>query len=136
KEYEIPPTRGVIEAHNGDEIIPIVLNETKYTLFADPKFVEDPVDASEKVQKVVGGDAKEYEELMRADSRYAVLKKKLTKSQSDEISKLELKGVGTREASYRTYPQGSLSAQVLGFVNDEGKGTYGIEQYMDDRLHG
>ncbi len=136
KEYEIPPERGVIEAHNGDQIIPIVLNETKYTLFADPKFVEDPVDASAQVQKIVGGNAKEYEDLMRLDTRYAILKKKLTKDQSEEITALELKGIGTREASYRTYPQGALASQILGFVNDEGQGTYGIEQYLDDRLKG
>src|SRR5438067_1402199 len=42
KEYEIPATRGVIEAHSGETIVPIVLNEAKYTLFADPKFIKNP----------------------------------------------------------------------------------------------
>ncbi len=136
KEYEIPPERGIIEAHNGNQVIPIVLNEAKYTLFADPKFIENSADASTQVQKIVGGDVSEYEKLMKLDTRYAILKKKLTKAQSEDIEKLELKGIGTRKASYRTYPQGSLAAQVLGFVNDEGQGTYGIEQYFDDRLKG
>lgn len=136
KQYEIPAERGVIEAHNGDELIPIVLNETKYTLYADPKFVENPAEASQAIQKIVGGDAKEYEELMQLDTRYAVLKKKLTKEQSEEVLALELKGIVTQKAVYRTYPQGSLASQLLGFVNDEGKGTYGIEQYLDDRLKG
>ena len=36
KQYEVPAKRGVIEAHSGDTVVPIVLNETKYTLFADP----------------------------------------------------------------------------------------------------
>lgn len=136
KEYEIPATRGVIEAHNGDTIVPIVLNEPKYTLFADPSFVDDAVDASEKIQKIIGGKATDYEQQMRADSRYAVLAKKLSKEQSEQIAALELKGIGTREVQYRTYPQGTLAAQVLGFVNDEGEGKYGIEQYLDDKLKG
>ena len=136
KEYEIPAERGVIEAHNGDSYVPIVLNEIKYTLFADPKFIENPAEAAGKVQGVVGGDSKEYEELMKADSRYVILAKKLDKAKKDAVDELEIKGVGTREALYRTYPQGRLAAQVLGFVNDEGVGTYGLEQAMDDELSG
>lgn len=136
KEYEIPATRGIIEAHNGDSIVPIVLNEPKYTLFADPKFVEDSVDASEKLQKIVGGSATEFEAAMHQETRYAILAKKLTKDQADQINNLELKGIGTREVQYRTYPQGTLGAQLLGFVNDEGEAAYGVEQYLDDKLQG
>jgi cell division protein FtsI/penicillin-binding protein 2 len=73
---------------------------------------------------------------MREDTRYAVLAKKLSKEKSDQITNLKLKGIGTREGSQRTYPQGTLASQVLGFVNDEGKGTYGIEQYLDSQLGG
>src|SRR5262245_32887627 len=47
KEYEVPAKRGVIEAHNGKERVPIVLNEVKYTLFADPIYVKDKDDAAE-----------------------------------------------------------------------------------------
>ncbi len=136
KEYEIPAQRGVIEAYSGEDRIPIVLNEPKYTLFADPKFVEDPKSAAAALQPIVGGDLAEYEEQMRQDTRYAVLKKKLSREQGQKIEDLELKGVGTREEPYRTYPQGSLASQLLGFVNDEGKGTYGVEQYMDNELKG
>lgn len=136
KEYEIPAERGVIEAHHGEDVVPIVLNEVKYTLFADPKFVENTGEAAGKIQGVVGGNAAEFEELMKADSRYVVLAKKLDKDKKAAIDALELKGVGTREALYRTYPQGGLAAQALGFVNDEGVGTYGIEQALNEELSG
>lgn len=136
KEYEIPAERGVIEAHNGEGFVPIVLNEVKYTLFADPKFVENSGEAATKVQGIIGGDASEYERLMKANSRYVVLAKKLNKDKKEAVDKLELKGVGTREALYRTYPQGSLGAQILGFVNDEGQGSYGLEQALNEELSG
>jgi cell division protein FtsI (penicillin-binding protein 3) len=137
KEYEIPPERGVIEARSGAATVPIVLNETKYTLFADPAFVEDPSAAASAVAAIVGGNENDYEELMRSrDTRYVVLAKKLDKEQHERIVDLELKGVGTREASYRTYPQGRLASQLLGFVNDEGAGTYGLEQALDEELRG
>jgi cell division protein FtsI (penicillin-binding protein 3) len=136
KEYEIPATRGIIEAHSGGQVIPIVLNETKYTLFADPKFIKDPKAAAQAVQGVIGGKTEDIETKMRADTRYAVLAKKLSKDQKDKIDGLKLKGVGTRETQYRTYPQGTLAAQVLGFVNDEGDGKYGLEQALDSDLKG
>lgn len=136
KEYELPATRGIIEAHSGDTLVPIVLNETKYTLFADPKFVKDPAAASKAVQGVIGGNANDYETKMKSNGRYVVLAKKLSKEQNDKLVALKLKGIGTRESDYRTYPQGSLAAQLLGFVDDDGHGKYGIEQALNSELTG
>jgi len=136
KEYEVAPERGVVSAYDGDKVVPLVLNEERFTLFADPKFVKNPEAAAAKIQKVIGGDQYDYEKKMQADSRYAILAKKLTRAQSEAITELELKGVGTRSESQRVYPQGSLAAQVLGFVNDEGQGKYGVEQFLDNDLRG
>ncbi len=136
KEYEIPAQRGVIEAHNGEGVVAIVLNESKYTLFADPQFIKDPVKTAGEVQKVLGGNVQDYEDKMRAKSRYVVLAKKLDKDQKSRIAGLDLKGIGTREVPYRTYPQGTMAAQLLGFVNDEGEGKYGVEQALDKTLKG
>lgn len=136
KEYEIPADRGVIEARDGNSIVPIVLNEDMYTLFADPKYIKDPQATADQLARIIGGNANEYEEMMRADTRYAVLAKKLPKEKHEEIDKLEIKGIGTRATPQRTYPQGALASQILGFVDDEGEGKYGIEQYLNDELKG
>lgn len=136
KEYEIPAERGIIEAHDGSAVVPIVLNEDTYTLFADPKFIKDAKDVAQKIAPLAGGNSQDYQDKMSQDTRYAILAKKLNKSQKEQIEKLELKGIGLRTESVRTYPQGALAAQLLGFVNDEGKGTYGIEQFLDDQLRG
>lgn len=136
KEYEIPAERGVIEAYDGHNIVPIVLNEEIYTLFADPYYIGDKKAAAEKLASLTGGEASDYESKMQADTRYAVLAKKLNEAKKEEIEKLDIKGVGLRAESIRTYPQGSLAAQILGFVNDEGYGKYGVEEYLDTQLHG
>ncbi len=136
KEYEVAPERGTIQAHDGDKVVPLVLNEERFTLFADPKFIRDPETVAAKIQKMIGGNQTDYEQKMKADTRYAVLAKKLTRAQADAIAKLELKGVGTRAQPQRVYPQGSLAAQVLGFVNDEGDGKYGVEQFLNKDLKG
>lgn len=136
KEYEIPAERGVIAVQNGGDEVPIVLNEIKYTIFADPLYIEDIDETAKKVAEVTGGDESTYRELMQMETRYAILEKKQDETIRDKIIDLELKGVGAREAVIRTYPQGSLASQVLGFVNDDGEGRYGLEEALNDRLKG
>lgn len=136
REKEIPAERGVIYAYNGNQVVPLVLNETKYTVFADPQFIDDPSDAATKIQAVIGGNIKDIEAKMRLNSRYSVLAKKVNKKQKEEIEALKIKGIGVREERYRAYPQNELAAHILGFVNDEGEGKYGIEQYWNNDFKG
>lgn len=136
REYEVPAQRGMILAHDDDITVPIVLNEDKFTLFADPKFIEDPKEVAKTLTAISGGNAAEYEAKMRETTRYAVLAKKLGESVKQKIEQLGIKGIGLRTESVRTYPQGGLAGQLLGFVNDEGQGNYGVEQALNDDLKG
>ncbi len=136
KQYSIPAERGIIEAYSGNSVVPIVLNEEVYTLFADPVYVADKKAVAEQLSKITGDKAKDYLAKMSKDTRYAVLAKKLDNKKKTAIEKLKFKGVGLRTESIRAYPQGDLAAQLLGFVNDGGQGTYGIEQFMDSQLAG
>jgi cell division protein FtsI (penicillin-binding protein 3) len=137
KEYQVPAERGIIWAQNGSETTPLVLNETLYTLFADPVYVKEPEKIAVSIASVINGDAaKITEQLKSVDTRYVVLAKRLSKEQHQKITDLNEAGIGTREETHRTYPQGSLAAQVLGFVNDEGEGQYGLEQALNDSLSG
>lgn len=137
KQYEISAERGVIKAYDGSKVVPIVLNQKLYTLFVDPSLVKHPDKYASAVSSVVGGQPGDYLRLLQAkNTRYVILKKQLTQAQSDKIRKLEYAGLGTEVVPSRTYPQGSLAAQVLGFVNDEGVGQYGLEQALNKQLAG
>lgn len=137
KQYEIPATRGIIKAHNGDTVVPIVLNQKLYTLFADPVHIKDVDKYANEVAKLIGGQPSDYtERLKKKNTRYVVLGKKLTEEQHEKVVALELPGLGTDEQLYRTYPQQQLASQLLGFVNNEGEGRYGIEQAMNKELTG
>jgi cell division protein FtsI (penicillin-binding protein 3) len=137
KQYEIPAKRGVIEAYNGEDTVPIVLNETKYLLFADPVYITNPEDAAAELKEILGGDEAGFVELMKTpDTRYVVMAKNLDEPTKEKIEQLELKGIGLRPVELRTYPQGQLASQLLGFVNDDGEGRYGVEQALDEVLSG
>lgn len=137
KQYQIPASRGIIEAHDGAGIVPIVLNQELYTLYADPVYVKDPSATAAKLVSIVGGNSSEYSrEMQTPNTRYVPLARKLSDSQSQRILALKLPGIGTQGQDYRTYPQGALAAQVLGFVDTDGVGQYGLEQALNTQLAG
>ncbi len=137
KQYEIPASRGIIEAHDGNNIIPIVLNQELYTLYADPTLITNSSDNALKIASIIGGDADHYAKLMKTSgTRYAVLAKKLNADQGKKILALKIPGIGTQVQDYRTYPQGTLASQLLGFVDGDGAGQYGLEQALNGQLQG
>ena len=137
KQYQIPATRGIIEAEDGNSVVPIVLNQKLYTLFADPPFIKHPDVVASQISKIVGGSPQSYlPALTMKGTQYAVLAKKLTQTQSDAITKLKDPGLGTQGQYYRVYPDGDLAAQLLGFVNQNGVGVYGVEQALNPQLAG
>jgi cell division protein FtsI/penicillin-binding protein 2 len=137
KQYEIPARRGTIVAYDGTEKVPIVLNEKLYTVYADPLYIKQPGDVARVVASVAGGNASDYQHSMEnKERRYVILAKKVSKEKKDKILSYKYPGVGAQEQTYRTYPQGSMAAQLLGFVNEGGQGKYGIEQELDNTLAG
>ncbi len=138
KKFDLPATRGLIYAKDGDQAVPLVLNEPVYTVYADPVEVKEVNKISSLIYRVAGGETVKGFEVQLTDKkrRYVVLAQQVNKTQADLIMKEELRGVGTQVEQKRVYPEGSLAAQVLGYVNREGKGQYGIEGALDDRLAG
>lgn len=137
KQYQIPAMRGLIKAHDGSEILPIVLNQQLYTLYADPTYIKQPTQTATRLAAITGDNETKYNTLIKTkNTRYVILAKKLNPAQQAKITALQLPGIGTVAQNYRTYPQGNLVSQVLGFVDDEGQGKYGIEQALNKQLKG
>ncbi|MEK7625814.1 MAG: penicillin-binding protein 2 [Patescibacteria group bacterium] len=137
KEQQILPRRGTIDAFDGTTRVPFVLNEDTYTLFVDPKYIKEKDRTSEKLAKILGVNSKEIKEkINNSETRYVVIAKRVDQKKKDQIEDLNLVGVGLRTVPMRSYPNGNLASQLLGYVDQEGSGKYGIEQYMDGDLKG
>ncbi|HEY8999311.1 MAG TPA: penicillin-binding protein 2 [Candidatus Saccharimonadales bacterium] len=136
-QHEIPATRGLIEAHQGNSIVPIVLNQTLYTMYADPTMIKNVSQVAGTLASVLGGNEATFAaKLQTKNTRYVVLAQKVTQVQETALLKPKYPGLGGLAQDYRTYPDGSLASQLLGFVNNNGKGEYGIEQYLNGTLAG
>ena len=138
KQYEIPASRGLIYAMNGNKTSKLVMNETVYTLFIDPqeynKNKKDEIIST--LKQVAGGNlVAGFEKLFDKDNRYQVLGKKLSRTQAEKIKEKKYSGIGFTPETRRVYPEGSLASQILGFVNSSG-GNYGVEASLNKQLTG
>lgn len=138
RQYNLPAVRGEIYALDSGRPSKLVLNETVYTVWADPKVVEEPGKIIDTLKRVAGGNVRDnFEQLLdKKDTRYQILATKITSKQAQMIKKEQIYGLGFERGERRVYPEGQLAAQTLGFVNAEGVGQYGVESGLNDRLEG
>jgi stage V sporulation protein D (sporulation-specific penicillin-binding protein) len=140
KRYEIPAERGTINAFDGSEKVPLVLNEQRYNIVADPEIITDKEETALRVADVLKVNKEDVLKSLVRESRYEILAKKQTKEIKMQIEKLmadgDIIGVFAELIVQRVYPNGALASQVLGFVNDDGEGNYGIEEALNAELSG
>lgn len=130
--------RGEIYAMNNGTPSKIVMNENVYTVFVDPTHVSEPDRIVASLKRIVGGNTQpNLDALVRVkDSQYQIVAKYVTYQQANMLKEEKLAGLGFQKKTRRVYPETQLAAQVLGFVTDEGEGSYGIEGALDKRLKG
>jgi cell division protein FtsI (penicillin-binding protein 3) len=138
KRLTIPAKRGRIYALTGQIPVPLVMNQDVYTVFADPTETTNDSEIISTIEKIAGGNARENLQglLNKKDSRYQILATKISLAQANMIKNKKLNGVGFQKGTQRVYPEGSLGAQILGFVDDSGVGKYGVESKLNDQLNG
>lgn len=103
-------------------------------------------DALIGVLGLTGDDAARLRDRFTTDSAYVVLRSGLDGPTADRVraalSDGTVAGVTLEREPVRVYPQAgggkdsTLAAHILGFVNGEGQGQYGVERYYQDALAG
>lgn len=136
--FIIPAARGQVYAKSGTETVPLVMNTTVYTVFADPATVTEKQKVIDTLKQVAGGNVRtDFGKLLDVEgSRYQILATKLSRVQADKIKEATLNGIGFQAVTQRVYPEGALAAQILGFVDTTGQGRYGLESHQNDVLKG
>ncbi|MFA4930699.1 MAG: penicillin-binding protein 2 [Patescibacteria group bacterium] len=129
--------RGQIYDTNG---YPMAANLSLPALSVIPNQVDDPEYTAKKLSLILHLSRQEEMELEEAMSSKALymppIKHKLTDEEVAEIKEYDLPGVILTPEDWRFYPEGTLAAQVLGYLDAENNGQYGIEGYFNDELMG
>ncbi len=137
RKFEIPAARGQLFVQDGDGTTsPIAMDQTLDIVYADPRYVMDKATTASRLAAAIGGSASQYETELNNGIDYVELATRVPLTTGAQIEHLGLPGIGLTQQSYRIYPEGSLAAQVLGFVNTNGVGQYGLEQYLNKQLSG
>jgi len=132
--------RGEIYMMDGDEnVVPVVMNAKVWTVIIDPLVSRG--DRGEIEQKI-SSIAKDYvvisdwNEVFDSGLRYYVVARNVPHKQAQAIKEAELDGVWLQATTKRVYPEGVFAAPLLGFVNADGIGQYGVEGALNSDLAG
>src|SRR5438309_4523158 len=69
-------------------------------------------------------------------AEWLFVRRRLAEETAVRIAALHLAGLGFEMEPKRLYPSGTVGAQILGFVSDDGLGQYGVEGRYDAELGG
>lgn len=73
---------------------------------------------------------------LSADKSFIWLKRNLTPKQQQAVNRLGIPGLYFQYETKRVYPQGNLTAHVVGFADVDSRGLAGAERSFDDVLAG
>jgi len=127
--------RGEILFSNREKL---ATDTVKKFAYISPKEIKQ--EDKEKIEIALGQildlDQNFIKEQINQDSFYELLKKSLSDREIDQIQRLNLLGIYIGQESTRVYPQEEMASQVIGFVNAQNLGQYGLEGYYQDILAG
>ncbi len=134
----IPASRGKILVKDtiAGGYYPLADNRQLELVYASPVEIENKGEAASKLAGIIGEEEAKIKGLIENSHTYVVLKHRLEFEQTEKVRALNIKGIYTVEEETRFYPEANLAAQLLGYVDTEGDGKYGLEQYFNDELAG
>ena len=129
----LPARRGTIYDRN---MVPLAISVPARAIYADPHDVVDAQTTAEKLSVLLGIDVGLLRTRLTAAGSFVYLARSVEMPVADRIAALNLAGIGELPESKRVYPQGSVAAQVVGFVGTDGTGLDGIEAAYNSVLAG
>ncbi|MEL6268725.1 MAG: penicillin-binding protein 2 [Chloroflexota bacterium] len=137
----IAAARGIIYDREGQ---PLASNTFDYEIGISPSLIAEP----QRVATQLSAELSEYGireidvlNAVRSGDPWVLLAKPVAPRAAEQVRNLELLGVTISAQPRRLYPQGTLAAQLLGFVAGDDsdqllRGYNGIEGYYRDELAG
>ncbi len=111
------------------------------SVFAVPSAIDNPAAVIKGLCSVLTDCSPDIraqlrERLSNKKRQFAWVRRLVTDGEAGAIARLKLDGIGLRTESRRVYPNGSLIAAALGYVNTDSVGLGGIEQAWNKSISG
>lgn len=108
------------------------------SIYADPQAVRDPRAVARRLAALPGlsVNAKEIEARLRSKAAFVWVARQVPLDAAARVKALSISGIYFLEEHRRSYPRGTLAANVIGYVGVDGEGLAGIEHSMDHDVRG
>ena len=133
RKMEMPATRGRILDRNGHTLAASV---PATSIWALPTQVDASPAQRAKLARLLGLSLRELTDRLNEDSNFVWLRRRLDRDVADAVLELGLRGVHQMSEYKRVYPDGEMTAHVVGSLNAEQKGREGIELAFEQELAG
>lgn len=138
---EIAANRGAIYDSNGNKL---AMSTTAWTICVAPNNIKNGTDKEliiSGLSEILGVSESYLREKCERDTLYAAVKTRVGKEIVEEVTAFATNNGVSRcifveEDVSRKYPYENFAASVIGFVNSDYVGSYGLESYYDDILSG
>jgi cell division protein FtsI/penicillin-binding protein 2 len=124
--------RGWIYDRNGSVL---AADEPRYMILYD-RNGGDPDRAARDLTPIIGLTPEKFREMIGSGLVQTRLARDVPSDAGKRVRALEIAGVTAQAYWKRTYPENALAAHVLGFVNEDRTGYYGLEGQYDGLLNG
>lgn len=126
------PLRGTIVDRNG-ELMATSLKMA--SVFANATLIDNPALVAKQLAKILTNQ-KEAEIVKKLSSgkKFVWIERNITPKQEYAINALGHPGLGFQEDDRRIYPNGNLTAHLVGYTDIDGKGISGIEKAYNHQL--
>lgn len=128
--------RGLIYDRSGQRL---AVNTVEYRIGLSPNLVANPQRTATQLAAILNLDELAVYQAATSDKSWELLAAPVSAEVGQQVEALKLDGLTAltiEKIPRRNYPQGSLAAQVLGFVGGELQGYYGVEGKFQDQLTG
>lgn len=113
----------------------IATNLSTASLYANPSEIQDQKATASKVCKTFPNlSCGEVLEKISSDKNFVWLKRHLTPKEQQSVNDLGLPGLYFIKEEKRVYPHNNLYSHIIGFVDIDGNGLAGVEQYFNNSL--
>jgi cell division protein FtsI/penicillin-binding protein 2 len=130
----VPAARGTIFDRNGE---PLAIGEQAITVYANPRQVDRPRDLTLAAVEKLGVDpAVVYPLLVDRSRGFVYVARKADPEKARALEELGFAGLGFYPEEKRTYPQGRVAAQALGYAGTDNRGLEGLERSLEPVLRG
>ena len=126
-----PVCRGVIRDRNGKVL---AANDTVMSLYINPQEIKNKQKISSDLSRILNLDEKMLAEKLASDKKFVWIKRRLTEEEYQEVSSLSFQGIGFIQECQRSYPNGKIASQLLGFVGVDYQGLEGVEHAYEKEL--